>query len=238
MKREINDRLAKEYNSELTSLQSHLQYKNAKKVYGKFSAPLLVCTNKKYVNADIKILFIGQQINRWGSLKYAELDQHKHVRQLMRTYRDYLYSPKKPKTHFWKVIDEFEYSLSRKNRRVSYVWTNLNKITRYKKIKDSAIERIINLFSGVLTKELAILKPNVVIFLTGPAYDKKILNMFPSATLSKVDKFRKNDLTKICHKSLPPNTFRTFHPNYLVRFAKDKYKDILMVIADHCVQYQ
>lgn len=96
---------------------------------------------------------------------------------------------------------------------------NQNKQYRY------LIDKIKAHQKDIFLKELEILKPDMVIFLTGNPYDSLFMdwqfdtsdNFFqeiPEAVEQGIDKWKFGRLNS---PLLPKNTFRTYHPNYLRR---------------------
>lgn len=89
----------------------------------------------------------------------------------------------------------------------------------------------LNAQSHVLATELAILKPTLCIFTSGPQYDWLINKQFLSCRSThfslmdsggpQIINTRKLS-AKLQHPFLPHNTYRTYHPGYLQR-AKDRY---------------
>lgn len=72
------------------------------------------------------------------------------------------------------------------------------------------------IFSPVIKSEIKILKPDIVIFFTGPYRDKWIEHNFNDAKFLKTEtSFSKWPLAQLVSKYLPEKSFRTYHPNYL-----------------------
>ena len=65
----------------------------------------------------------------------------------------------------------------------------------------------------ILRKEISILKPDTIIFATGPNYDYILENSFTG--LEKIQ-FKNEFVREICllkHKELPEKSIRVYHPN-------------------------
>lgn len=67
-----------------------------------------------------------------------------------------------------------------------------------------------------LQDEIYIIDPEVLIFLTGPDYDKYINEIFP-CTIKQIQGYNERSLVQVISSSLPERTFRTYHPDYLKR---------------------
>ena len=72
--------------------------------------------------------------------------------------------------------------------------------------------------NGLLAAEIAALKPDVVIFFTGPHYDGELHNAFPDLDLGPLWRgIASREMASAHSKSLPPCAVRTYHPSYLQR---------------------
>jgi hypothetical protein len=72
-----------------------------------------------------------------------------------------------------------------------------------------------------LKEEIAVTKPDVVVFLSGPNYDGKINVQFNDEIEFKNFKDRHiRETAKLEHPDLPEHTYRIYHPNYLQRSKK------------------
>jgi hypothetical protein len=74
----------------------------------------------------------------------------------------------------------------------------------------------------VIPEEIRIIKPNVIVFLTGPNYDNVIGDNFGKVSYSDVPSFTQQRLAKV---SIPDVdfAFRTYHPGYLWRHNIEEY---------------
>lgn len=79
-------------------------------------------------------------------------------------------------------------------------------------------------FYPILHKEIAILKPDVVIFLTGDKLDKYLTHLFEGLIISNISK----DLRKASHPLLPAKTYITHHPKRLR--LKGIFNDTIKII--------
>jgi hypothetical protein len=75
----------------------------------------------------------------------------------------------------------------------------------------------------LVSKEIAILDPTVVVFFTGPDYDEFILKAFPGARLTPHPARPLRAMTRIAGTGLPDNSVRTYHPNHFWRNDIDRY---------------
>ncbi len=72
--------------------------------------------------------------------------------------------------------------------------------------------------AGLLAGEIRLLKPQIVIFFTGPHYDDELIDAFPDATLLSLLPRRDAREAALVHSAaLPACSIRTYHPTYLQR---------------------
>ena len=90
-------------------------------------------------------------------------------------------------------------------------------------------ELIDNELSTLSLEEIKIIKPDIVLFLTGPNYDDRILaqlqeaNIFKVGDLKQIGGFSIKELAAIEHKELPQVSMRRlYHPNYTYKSGKRK----------------
>jgi len=94
----------------------------------------------------------------------------------------------------------------------------------------SEIRAIQHAQRGLLRHEVEVLKPDVVVFFTGPSYDNSIQCAFPEAeSYPLVPESPKSEIAMVNAPGLPINTIRTFHPVYLQRSRR---WSTLSLIAD------
>jgi hypothetical protein len=106
------------------------------------------------------------------------------------------------------------------------VWSNLNPVDVDKRRPYEIEDQLAQL--RLLSAQVTILRPDAVVFLTGPAYDG-ILNInFPGAVQATVSALDIRTLCKVSHQDLPRKTFRTYHPKYL-RLSK-QYGSVLQCL--------
>ena len=84
---------------------------------------------------------------------------------------------------------------------------------------------------NVLSQELKILNPDICIFLSGPYYDADLQIKLPDLKIESFCDYSKNEVAKLISKSLPNNSFRTYHPGYGSRYV-DWYCEVIENIVN------
>lgn len=191
------------------------------------SYPLLIKVDDEYINADIKIMIVGQETDGWcGKLE----DNDKSIEYLLSTYYNYLYKNKdKNRRPFWnrKNFKYFKEELTKKffSNSVSFIWNNISKIG--KTTRGEASDKIKSLekkYFNVFEEELRILKPDIIIFTIG---NREI------QIEHKKNKLIKNKyIFEIKFKNYPNIiSFSTYHPNARIKGGKKELKkEILNLI--------
>jgi len=198
----------------------------------KAAHPLLIMVNDDYIRSDVKVMIIGQETDKWHGLLE---EKQKSIDYLMDDYYHYLYNipanknnlvnrlNKKSKRSFWnrnnfKFYTE-ELTQVFKHQKVSFLWNNVSKIGKCARGKQTDLisELEEKYFKKALHRELEILQPDIVIFVTG---DRKIpLNHGPIKKIKheQVSKIQLDDFPNIL-------AIRTYHPNAKIKNGKKHLK--------------
>ncbi len=190
--------------------------------------PLLLYINKEedYKTADIKLMVFGQETNSW----YDERATIKAVRY----HYDNFFNGDKCWGYggqFWNGVSRFLSCLQSKypDKRIRLIWNNIVKIGKKseKGFPPDYIYEIERELFHVIPDELQILKPNVVLFLTGPNYDSIIADNFGELKHEALSIFPERELSEVSLNGVD-FAFRTYHPNYLWRNGIDKYFETII----------
>ncbi|NBK99232.1 MAG: hypothetical protein EOM50_14670 [Erysipelotrichia bacterium] len=204
---------------------------NAKNTFA--AHPLLLKVKKEYEDADIKIMIIGQETDGWhGPLE----ENNRSIRFLMDDYYHYLYDiyadkndlttrlNRKRKRAFWNKNNFrfFKEELTKRfpDQKLSFLWNNVSKIGKCSRGKptDTILDLEENYFQGVFQKEIELLKPNVMVFVTG---DRKI----PIAH-EKIKNIKNEQVSEIIFDRYPNIVaVRTYHPNAKIVGGKKHLKE-------------
>lgn len=192
--------------------------------------PLLLYINGKeegvedYSEADIRVMVFGQETNGWWT-DLPEADSVTDIQMLIDKYDEGFNTGDifLLKTPFWNGFDKFRQMLGEKypGKKIRYVWNNIVKIGKAngKGCPPDCIYNIEREYFPVIAEEIKIIKPNVILFLTGPDYDSKIADNFGQLQYSAIPPFPERELAKV---SIPDVgfAFRMYHPNYF-RYRSD-----------------
>ena len=184
-----------------------------------------------FTESTIKLLAIGQEAYGWGTDATTPIDESmQHTEKFLKTQYN---------TNFYQYVNDLSELLNgaKYHSNEASAYSNLFKISNdsYPKylIKSNwqLAEEYCKQFN-TLKKEIEIIKPDVVLFLTGPVYDYYLKAMFEGVEYSTVDQeLSLNACARLSHISLPSNTFRLYHPSYANRKRNFLWKPVIDRIA-------
>lgn len=152
-----------------------------------------------------RLLVVGQETRGWEQWPAVSPESIIEKYKSFDLGRGYWFSP------FWQAAHRLHRLINTSGPERGFVWSNLVKISQRKKRPERTIE---NKSCGLelLQKELEILKPDAVVFFTGPKYDERLKTTFPG--LKPIGVTRYIDRIKL-DRQLPRRSFRTYHPRWL-----------------------
>lgn len=175
-----------------------------KKVIPELSGPLLINIPSSYLSQKTRLMIIGQQTQGWSDGNISEQ---------LSCYKKFNFGENYYATPFWNITRKIQRALTIDE--FSIVWSNLNRCDFDGARPPHSIEKKLISLSSILTSEIEILKPDVVIFFSGPNFDWHISNNFNNPLFSTIQGFSGRELSRVEHKLLPKHTYKTYHPRYL-----------------------
>jgi hypothetical protein len=175
--------------------------------------PLLIQVDEeKYKASDIKLMFFGKETNGWEG-QYGE-----RINELLDTYQKFLVDGK-DQGHFGNALRDYMKTIQIKypEKKIDYVWNNILKVGKAKGKGTPSSEIIImqQEYFPVIKFEMEILKPDIIVFFTGPSYDKYIKYEFPDVKFMVIQDVEEKEFCKVDSALLPDKAFRTYHPQHL-----------------------
>jgi len=208
----INIQLYEVYRKFWNNLKDALQKINT--VNLKISDPLLLYAFPEYEKAKVKLLIVGQQTCGWSDDSGDTLDADP-IKKVMERYKNFHLGEKYKKSPFWYSSHDLYNKLNPDGPAYGFLWSNLIRVDQNCQRPKELIENVVCESSPLLAYEINLLKPDIVVFFTGPYYDNRLKKTFGKLTFEKVEGFRERVLSRIQHDGLPKYSFRTYHPNYL-----------------------
>lgn len=225
----INSQLKEVYNNYWPGLVSAADSLKAAPI--KPANPLLIRIDEKaYEKSDLKIMYCGQETYGWGgSSKGQSALGAKSVDELAATYEKYFteggYKEKEQgKRVFWRAVKKFDQALKSAfpDRNIYSIWNNISKIgIADRKGMHASIRELEHKHFPVFRDELKLLKPDLVIFMTGPNRDADIRFNLPDAVFSEVPgEITKRALARVESSDLTRPAIRLYHPAYFGGFNR------------------
>ena len=196
--------------------------------------PLLLYVGKcgdehELENADIRVMIFGKETYGWYGIFTNQPSKEKAIEDIQCEYdkffnnRDEYYARN---GFFTRGFKKFDTMLQAKypNKKISYTWNNIIKIGKATSAgcPPDYIYNIEKEYFLVIKDEVRILKPHIILFLTGYQYDDKIENNFGKTDYSQIASFEKKELAKL----FIPNVdfaYRTYHPRFLNTVNAENY---------------
>jgi hypothetical protein len=135
----------------------------------------------------------------------------------MHEYRDFKLGYEYPKKQsFWLPVQELYKRLNPRGGQYGFIAINASKVDQHGSTPGPEV-RIASLKTGILSEEIRILDPHIVVFFTGPAYEPWLDGWFPGLV-------RNGDMLKatLTAPDLKCPSFRTYHPRALNYRSKRK----------------
>jgi len=231
--------MTEKINLKLKSLYEHLVPKltelikdinNDLPACDKATNPLLLQTNESYLKAKTKIMFFGQETNYWH-IEKDEGQFHGEIEPLVKLYETFYLKGNcfSYSGYFWNGIKRFMQLLeSSGNSNYGFIWNNVIKIGKCGKGKpNSEILNIQQDFFRVIKDEIEILKPDYLVFFSGPNYDYLIKKFIEPIEFQSIGGYEKRQLCKI-ETSIKLKGYRTYHPRYLCMNGIDEYLNTII----------
>lgn len=203
---QLNKELFKLYKGQWANIEKIL------KANPQLSYPQLIRVPDYYTTAEVKLMIVGKQPNRWGFSKEKRDDMGSNsieiIERLRKLYSCFMSLEHGNNTLFWKAARKLNEKLNYNPPRDGFLWSNLIKIDAENCCPNRDVEKKL-CGLRLLQEEIRITQPDVVVFFTGPDYDDRIRQDFED-----MESDWKREFDTLRHKLLPPNSFRTYHPGY------------------------
>ena len=165
-------------------------------------------------------MYVGQETRGWGTPGTKSMIEH--MERYKRYFLEENYLRKSKKSVFWRAVKDFEHFFLERfgSCNVASVWNNVAKVgLRDKKGMNEDVRKLGQQFFPVFSREVEILAPDVIVFMTGPDRDSDILHHFPNAKIGRaVEGVPRRQLAVVDFVNFPAVAIRTYHPGYFGGF--------------------
>ena len=228
----MNEQLLKLYSSKWDNLSSAInRIIEDEDLDIKPANPLLIHIDSEedWKNADIRLMFFGQETNRWCGEWSDESNPGRPGMDYVQGIYDVFFNKEGCWSYggqFWNGVSRFIKLLHEKypDKKISLIWNNIVKIGKEndKGLPPDYIYEVEREHFSIIKDELEITKPNIVLFLTGPNYDNIIKDNLGQVEFLAGTPYPERQISRIFIDEIP-FAFRTYHPNYLWRNDIDDF---------------
>lgn len=170
---ELQQRLNAFYANVLTEARPHFSSDDLVAL----SAPFLISISDEYLNAPVRVMFVGKETNRWKYQLNKFYDLDKPIETMIARYEKQFADEKWGKP-FMQMFAHVAKELM-ENQPRAIVWNNLMKMDWDRGLSHSRnsinhSKELQKLSCEIFNFELGLLKPHVIIFASGHTYDRAI----------------------------------------------------------------
>lgn len=213
----MNRQLRTLYNDMFPSLSGIIsQYNRANE--SRISNPYLLSASKEYYVAERRVMIFGQETYTWGGEFGNEgvFNPDASVTELMNLYDLFAYTASDTyNSPFWNYCKSLKSAAD--GRRIAFIYNNLMKLGL---VGQAGYNPDISPKFNPLLAEIEILKPDILIFLSGPKYDFRIRTQLDNFLEEQVlPQYKTQEFAKLRFSdTIFPDAYRTYHPGYLCRW--------------------
>lgn len=226
---EVNTQLYELYASNLENLKTIYDRASGCGIVD-YANPLLLSCHEGYLEAKKKIIYIGQETCSWYSDPRNQVLTSDDIKMLQSGYLNFML-PQTYVSPFWLFIYEVSRTVS---EGCNYMWSNICKIGKRHDAgrADHRINELETCYFNIGKKEIGILDPDLIVFLSGPNYDQDIKSHFGNF---RIVQNYDDCFDQLSIDGMRCKAFRLYHPNYhnyLGREKKQKYKEKLIQLIN------
>lgn len=196
--------------------------------------PDLICIDDQYLSSPQRIAIIGKEQLGWD-YSYSEFLSNWSVKRAINVYREFDLGIGYYARPFWQFFHGIRLAAFPREpeARRKVLWSNLVKFVSDDQTPITSkpySEAALAVQKEILPTELSIAKPDVCIFVTGPSYDTILESYYPGLRLEALD-LPVRQFARLVHESLPRQSFRCYHPNYLNRDRRQRWDKVFELLT-------
>jgi hypothetical protein len=177
------------------------------------SVPLFLSVSAEFASSPRRFLVVGKQTMLWPPRSdFAAWAREDALDELFQKYREFAFGADRPGAPFWTAAHLLREAANPLSDRSAMAWTNVIKLDQGGDQPDSEWEAWIDKYN-LLEREIEVLRPDIVVFFTGPALDERLRGAFQGLSFREESRF----VARLSHGALPDQAYRSYHPNWLRR---------------------
>lgn len=185
-----------------------------------------------YIESEFKVVIIGKETNGWFNANERNEEGLEQINKQFDKYIDTLkklYSRHNIGANYRSPIYLFIDLLVKRLSEFKKVGILLTEMIRHdyygSELPNEIISKVAYDNNFILRKELEILNPDALIFLTGPSYDRHITMTYPTAVFQELEGYSLNQVSVIKNIPYIEKAIRIYHPDYHNRLGTNfKYE--------------
>lgn len=179
--------------------------------------PLLIKVNDDWALAENKIMILGKETNYWAGECGNNAVFCDKIEEILNVYEGWYLKDTMYNSPFWNEFRRIRRGLENNDQKLSVIWNNVIKIGRLGKGNVPEINKIIKNTFDILSEEIKILRPNILVLLTGPDYDNYIKEFIGEFEYESIEGYNYKELSFMKFHELPfiRKAIRTYHPQFL-----------------------
>lgn len=180
-----------------------------------YVAPLLIrCWEEDYSRAQIRVMYYGQETNGWcGNVRPVSTE---NIERILKEYSEFDMGSHY-NSLFWRYVHDLHNKTFNANANDNgFIWNNVLKFGKSgsgapsMKVQTAEVSHF-----NVMRKEIDILRPHIVVFLSGPNYDDDIAQRLGGARFEKWQDVSPRQFALVKSDGIGCLAVRTYHPKYL-----------------------
>jgi len=179
------------------------------------SFPLFIKPFPEYFEANVKLMIVGKETYSWpasDNLKYLRegIINPNIVELLLRNYFYFKLGAGR-QSPFWQFCRKLNRKFNKSDN--AFIWNNISKVDENKSTPKGDILKGISAHKDypIIKQEIEILKPTVIVFLTGSIPEVHLRNVFEGLELIPLT----DVIFRMVHPALPYHSYKTQHPKSL-----------------------
>lgn len=201
----------------------------------------------KYLKMKKKIMIVGQEM---GGGDWCKGEPENWMRETIGFQENPGASGVTKSNPFWRAISTLSKVINGQEADAfdSVVWTNIRQLSYHPtkesglsgnhtgkiSLEDELLEYYEENMLDLLEKQIEIVKPDVVVFFTGPTpkYEKTLKETIKDLEYLSIDGFEHGEFVRLKSSILPKHSYRTYHPGFHNEYSESLRTKVIDAIKN------